>query len=178
MSRINLLPWREDLRALQKRQFFQVLGVSVASIIFLAFIIYYGLQYRISHQQQRNVIAQQQLAQLVNQVKAVQILQQQTQQLHERLQVINKAHVKSVQRAQLFDELARVIPHNLFLTKLHCIGNELNLAGLTESNAEVATFTHQLAGIKGVHHPKLSEMKISQESELYRYSFTIKAKVS
>ena len=103
MMWINLLPWREEARVLQKRHFIQILCVSLLSMIILSLLLDFGVDFFVTHIQQQNVIIKQQLARLSIQVKSIQIVQKQTQQLTSRLQLINKVHMQNTQSAQLFD---------------------------------------------------------------------------
>ena len=54
MAKINLLPWREELRAERKRQFFGILGLAAVVGVLVSVLIYISFQAKIDQQNGRN----------------------------------------------------------------------------------------------------------------------------
>lgn len=175
---INLLPWREELRQTKKRQFIRILIISLISVIILFSALNIGVDYFVRYQKQQSMALKQRLSQLDAQFKNIQSLQKQIQQLTSRLQQLDKLHLQSIQRAQMFEALTRIIPDNLLLTELQCVNGEFIANGLADSNAEITLFIHRLLSVKGIQHPMLSEMNATTENGLYRYAFAVKAGIA
>ena len=89
MARINLLPWREQLREERKQRFLVSLGgllVAAAALVFL------GDQYlngEIENQQARNDFVRKEIAVLDTRIAEISELRTRRQQLLERLSLIH-----------------------------------------------------------------------------------------
>lgn len=88
MARINLLPWREELRKERKRQFMVVWCATVLFGIALIFIGDLRINNNISYQKGRNQYLQHQIAQLNEQISEIKDLRTKKEQLLERMRVI------------------------------------------------------------------------------------------
>ncbi|MFX5793399.1 pilus assembly protein PilN, partial [Acinetobacter baumannii] len=77
MIRINLLPWREQLREQEEKEFFIYLGISVMVAIVLVGIIYIILALRISAQEHANQYLRDQITKLDQKIADIQGLKQQ-----------------------------------------------------------------------------------------------------
>lgn len=175
---INLLPWREELRQSKQRQFIRILIISLISAIVLFSALNIGFDYFLHYQKQQSAALKQRLSQLDTQLKNIQSLQKQIQYLTSRLRELDKLHLQSIQRVQMFEALPHIISGNLLLTELRCVNGELIANGLADSSAEITLFIHHLLSVKGIQHPMLSEMNAATDNGLYRYAFTVKAGVA
>lgn len=88
MARINLLPWREELREQRKQQFLVILGgVLVAS----AALVFLGDQYftaAVENQNARNDFLRKEIVVLDARIKEISELKSRRQQLLERMKII------------------------------------------------------------------------------------------
>jgi type IV pilus assembly protein PilN len=56
MTRINLLPWREELREEQKREYTYMLGGSAIASVLIMGVIHFGMMQKIAYQNSRNTL--------------------------------------------------------------------------------------------------------------------------
>ena len=137
--KINLLPWREELRDLRKREFLNVLVVVllVAGVIIFGFDRFYRGE--IDAQKARNNYLSSDISDLEDKIKAIKQLQQKRNQLLARMQVIQELQGNRPIIVRLFDELARRLADRVFFTSVQLKGKELYIKGVAESNNRISS---------------------------------------
>ena len=112
--KINLLPWREELREEKKKEFVNViLGVVlVAGAIIFAVDRYYNGS--IDNQNARNDFISAEIAKLEERIAEIQALQRQRAELLARMKVIQELQGNRPIIVRLFDELARKLSDRVF----------------------------------------------------------------
>ncbi|MEK9824218.1 MAG: pilus assembly protein PilN, partial [Gammaproteobacteria bacterium] len=105
--RINLLPWREELREQKKQEFLQItVGVlAVAGLIVFGVDRYYNAA--IDNQTARNNFLKREISVLEERIAEIQLLQQKRNQLLARMKVIQELQGNRPIIVRVFDELAR-----------------------------------------------------------------------
>lgn len=156
MTRINLLPWREEFRQQKKQEFFTVLAGMVvvgALLVFLANSIIDG---RISHQNGRNQYLNTEIKKLDDKITEIKGLQARRNQLVERMKVIQNLQGNRPVVVHLLDELTRSIPDGVYYTKATRTGNKLKLEGIAETNNKISKLMRNLDGSAWFSNPSLS----------------------
>ena len=164
MPRINLLPWRESDRK-RKRQEFIFAGVgalALAAVIGLG--IDWQLQSAIDHQNERNQLLKNEIAQLDKQITEILGLEQQKQRLLARMQVIEQLQRSRPQVVHLFDQLVRTIPDGVYLNSVKQTDRKVQLKGVAQSSTRVSTFMRNIDSSQWLQDPALEvvESKGSQ----------------
>lgn len=144
MTRMNLLPWRQERRKVREREFYGMLGLAAVAGIaaLLAWIFFVGQQ--IDRQNGRNAYLQAQIKQLDAQIVEIKNLEKTRDHLLARKQIIEQLQANRSQMVHLFDELVKTIPDSVRLTGLVQNGESLHLDGVAQSNASVATYMRNL----------------------------------
>lgn len=140
MAKINLLPWREELRQQKKQDFFTAIGMSVlATIAIIGFVHLYieGLK---EYQQQRNKLLQDEIVLLDKKIEEIKEIEEKKSKLLAKIELIQKLQESRPEIVHLFDEIPRVTPEGVFLTKFTQVGATLTFNGKTQSNARVSAF--------------------------------------
>jgi len=156
MTKINLLPWREELRKKKKQEFFTVLvGMVIvgALLVFLANTLIVG---KISHQDGRNQYLSTEIKKLDDKIKEIKNLQARRNQLVERMKVIQNLQGNRPVVVHLLDELTRTIPEGVYYTKATRTGNKLTLEGLAETNNKISKLMRNLDNSVWFSNPNLS----------------------
>lgn len=156
MTKINLLPWREELRKQKKQEFFTVLvGMVIvgALLVFLANSLIAG---KISHQDGRNQYLSTEIKNLDEKIKEIKSLQARRNQLVERMKVIQNLQGNRPVVVHLLDELTRTIPEGVYYTKATRTGNKLTLEGLAETNNKISKLMRNLDNSVWFSNPNLS----------------------
>jgi len=170
MAKINLLPWREELRAQKQQDFIIAIGVAVLfTAVILAGVHLYidGLK---AYQEQRNKIIQDEIALLDIKIAKIKTIEEQKSKLLTKIELIQKLQESRPQIVHLFDELPRVTPDGVFLTKFTQVGEALAFEGKSQSNARVSAFMRAIEASVWLKVPKLDVIqtggKVNSESKV------------
>jgi type IV pilus assembly protein PilN len=162
MATINLLPWREERREEQKKEF---LAVTVAFALAAAAVIvlwYTFLNSALSGQNARNDYLQSRINELDQQVKEISELKAQKNQLVERMEVIQSLQGNRPEIVHIFDELARTLPDGVFYNSIERSGKSMTLMGTAESSNRVSSLMRQLDQSDWFAQPNLQVVKANR----------------
>lgn len=163
MARINLLPWREELRQERQRQFYIALGASAlgAALILLAVVMFYNG--RIDTQEERNRYLETEIRKLDRQIERIAELEETRDRLLARKEVIERLQKDRTLMVHLFDQLVRTVPTGIRLTSVQQQGNKLTINGMTQSNARVSTYLRNLEASPWFHDHDLRIVEVEGE---------------
>ena len=156
MAKINLLPWREELLKRKQKDFFNgiVLSVLVGIIIMGLLHVYFaGWE---AYQEQRNQMLLNEIAELNKKIIAINSIEDKKKKLLAKIDLIQKLQESRPQIVHLFDELPKVTPDGVFLTKFTQTGSELIFEGKSQSNARVSAFMRAIEASSWLQTPKLT----------------------
>lgn len=140
MARINLLPWRDERRKEQQRQFVTILGLSVVLMILVLAAIHLQYAREISVQNSRNSFLKRHIAEVDEQIKELKQLESDKKRLLARIEKVQILQHNRPEIVHLFDEIVRIIPDGVYLTKLQQNSTRLTIEGSAQSNARVSAF--------------------------------------
>ena len=179
MVRINLLPHRQIRRAERQRQFNLMLAATVVAAGLLAFMIQTVIGARISAQEGRNARLDTAIAQLDKEIVEIKDLKQQISSVLERKEIVEKLQNDRSQAVILLDEIARQLPEGLYLRSIKQQGNQIELDGVADTNARVATLVRNLFSSIWMESPRLIEIKAvtvnNQRQNQFKLSVNMKA---
>ena len=159
MAKINLLPWREELRKKKKKDFLNTIALSaLVAVIILALIHTYieGLK---SYQEQRNKLLQNEIALLDQKIVAINSIEEKKRKLLAKIDLIQKLQESRPEIVHLFDEIPKVTPDGVYLKKFTQIGEDLTFEGKSQSNARVSAFMRAIEASQWLQMPKLDVIK-------------------
>ncbi|HCM05575.1 MAG TPA: pilus assembly protein PilN [Oceanospirillales bacterium] len=159
MAKINLLPWREELRKERQQEFLSIIvAVSLAAAALVWFVTgQVESQYKL--QKYRNSFIQKEMAVLNEQITEIRALQDKREQLLERMQLIQNLQGNRPIIVRLFDEIARSIPDDLYFTSLDIKGTKVNVKGRAKSNNRVAALMRNFDDSDWFDAPNLISVK-------------------
>ncbi|MCE4068877.1 MULTISPECIES: type 4a pilus biogenesis protein PilN [Pseudomonas] len=166
MARINLLPWREQLREERKQRFLVILG---AVLLASGALIFLGDQYfnsAIENQSARNDFLRKEIAVLDARIKEISELKTRRQQLLERMKIIQDLQGNRPIIGRVFDQLVRTLPDGVFFTELKMSGKSISIAGAAESNNRVSNLMRNLDASEWLTSPNLTEVKAVTQGAL------------
>jgi type IV pilus assembly protein PilN len=158
MAKINLRPWREELRAEKQKQFVVMILGAVIIAGGLAFLWKSDMDSRIAYQQSRNAYIETATKELDKQIKEIENLKRQRDELLARMQVIQDLQVKRPVIVRVFDELVRTIPDGLYYTDLKKTGERLDIVGMAESNSRISNLMRQFEDSEWFANPNLTNV--------------------
>ena len=137
--KINLLPWREELREERKQEFLKIL----AGVLLLAATITFGVDRfynaQIDTQQARNSYLTKEIKILEERIEEIQILQRKRNELLARMKVIQELQCNRPVIVRLFDEMARRLADRVYFTSLSVQGKSITIDGVAESNNRISS---------------------------------------
>jgi type IV pilus assembly protein PilN len=155
MPRINLLPWRSDLRQRRKKEFLVALAGSLvvaAGVVYLSKLTVQGWT---SAQQGRNEILRAEIAELEKQIEEINGLESQRSRLLARMQVITQLQRSRPEVVHLFDELVDAIPEGVNLTQVVQQGSRIELTGAAQSSTRVSALMRNIDDSDWLREPGL-----------------------
>lgn len=174
--RINLLPHREQRRALQQKALIALIvgsALTGLAIVVLGHFVISGMK---DHQDQRNAFLKTEIAKLDVQIKEIAQLKEKTNALLARKQVVEALQVNRAEVVHLFDELARRLPDGMYLKNMKQTGSALTLTGYAQSSARVSTLMRNIEDSEWLDAPQLVEVKVANLNALRVNEFTLGAK--
>ncbi|NWB93900.1 PilN domain-containing protein [Pseudomonas agarici] len=166
MARINLLPWREQLREERRKRFLTALvGVLVAAVGLVLMTDQY-ISNSIDHQAARNAYMNKEIAQLDTRIKQISELKARRQQLIERMKIIQDLQGNRPISGRIFDQLARTLPDGVYFTEVKMTGKSIALSGAAESNNRVSDLMRNLDASEWLEAPSLTEVKATTAGAL------------
>ncbi len=174
MARINLLPWREERRNEQKREFGVAAGGSVLLMAGIVLYVHMHINGMIDYQQSRNRYIQQEIKQVESKIREIQDIEKQKKQLIARMRVIERLQRNRPEVVHLFQELVELIPEGIQLSQLSQSGSAITLKGKTQSNARVSSFMRALDSSDWFTKPELDVIQSSSKGGDRTRSFTMR----
>lgn len=159
MARINLLPWREQLREERKQRFLVAMG---GTLIIAGGLVILGGQYfngAIERQNARNEFVKKEIAVLDARIKEISELKERRQQLLERMKIIQDLQGNRPVIGRVFDQLVRTLPDGVYFTQLKRTDKSIAIVGAAESNNRVSSLMRNLDASDWLAAPNLTEVK-------------------
>ncbi len=176
MTRINLLPWREELRQEQKKQFAMMLGMTCVLAIAIVALIHFQMQAKIDYQKSRNNFLNQEIAKVNEEIKEISELQKVRRSLIERMEVIQDLQASRPEIVHLFTEIVSTVPNGVYLKTMTQTGSNLLINGEAESNARVSTYMRNLSASDWLKEPNLTVIEIEDITVNRISTFTLTVK--
>jgi type IV pilus assembly protein PilN len=164
MVQINLLPWRERAREIKRKNFFIALAVSVGIAIFVILLFHLYYDDVISYQDKRNLFLQSQISQ--RQVKIDEIRKKKEEQdaIEVELQFLMGLRSKSYRAVSLLNELLKIVPDTITLSKMNRDGNSITLEGAAQSELAITGFLKSISQSPIFNQPVLAGINSATNS--------------
>lgn len=173
MARINLLPWREALRAERKRRYLGILAITAVTAALLVLGEGRYLQGQIENQQARNQFMQREITQLDGQIKEILGLRKRRDELMDRMKVIQSLQGNRPVIVRLFDELVRTLPDGVYYSSLDKQGEQITIQGIAKSNNRVSALMRNFDRSEWFANPNLIGVKAFPEFGEQANSFNL-----
>ena len=178
MARINLLPWREELRRERQKRFMMSLMTTAILGVVLVFMVGLFFDQKIQHQQFRNDLIKTEIRKLESRIKRIDELERTRGRLISRKQVIEQLQASRSMTVELLDNLAKSIPVGVTLASIRQQGMTLSLTGSSQSNARVSAYLQQLELNELFLNPELDFVRTAAKAvsptEPYQFSIRVK----
>lgn len=159
-TRINLLPWREELRKEQDKQLFMLAGAAWALMAVVVGYAHFHMTGRIDAQNARNKFLKKEISKLDKQIKSIQDIKKQRAALVARMNVIYKLQADRTNLVYVMDGLVKTIPEGVYYTKLTKTGGTIKINGTAQSNARVSALMRNFEVSPWFKNPDLAVINV------------------
>jgi len=177
MAQINLLPWREERRQAQKRQFLVSVGLVLALGASLVVLADRVVNAQIDHQAARNQYLQENIKDLDKAVAEIRDLQRRRNQLLDRMRVIQELQGNRPIIVRVLDQLVRTVPDGVFYTTLKTKGSKITITGVAESNNRVSSLMRRLEASDWLADPVLDKVHAAPDYGDQANTFVLTVKI-
>lgn len=175
MANINLLPWREEAREQRKKDYFRVLLLVflVSGLIsYLSLMVVNGMT---SEQKGRNDYLQSEINVLDKQIGEIQLIRVRKKDIERRTDIILNLQQARNLPTRVLDELVKVVPAGVYLSRIKKEGSQLLIEGRSESNNHVANMMRKVKDSKWLHDPNMQLIAVHDEAsrQLQRFILNV-----
>jgi len=163
MAHINLLPWREELRTEQTRQFTSMSIISALLSAAIVLLVHVNFAKIIDHQNFRNKMLQTEITKLEDELKEIRDLEETKDKLLARMEIIQSLQQRRPQIVHIFDEIVRTVPDGVFLTSIIQQGQLLKFTGMAESNGRISAYMRNIDASDWLDAPKLKVIEAKRK---------------
>ena len=174
MTRLNLLPWRDQRRKEQDRQ---LLSIAVGVWILMGLVIFYAhlhVSGLIENQQKRNEFLDKETKKLDEEIKEIKELQAARAALLARMRVIQQLQADRTLVVHLFDDLVRKVPEGVYITSFKQAAPLITLTGNAQSNARVSALMRNLDASDWYAKPDLDVINVKTKGSDRVSEFTLR----
>lgn len=176
MTRINLLPWREELRQERQKQFMTLLVLAIILGAAIVGLIHFQMNSKIEYQNSRNRFLDNEIAKLDKEIEEIKELQKVRKSLIERMEVIQDLQGSRPSIVHLFTELVTTVPNGVYLKQMEQTNENLRVIGEAESNARVSSYMRNLNDSEWLKDPNLDIIEIEDKTVTRISSFVLTVK--
>ena len=175
LTRINLLPYREEIKQ-RKQQQFKVLMLGAFAVgLGLAAATYLGIDNAISNQEGRNNFLQTEIDRLDRELGEIEKLQQEKEAFLAKKLKVEELQEKRYQAAYILDSLNALTPDNTYLTALEAESpTSYKISGHAVSDNKIAVMMRSLPSTGIFLQPELLSIK---KVDNYQ-EFTLKSSIN
>lgn len=175
LTRINLLPYREEIKQ-RKQQQFKVLMLGAFAVgLGLAAATYLGIDSAISNQEGRNNFLQTEIDRLDRELGEIDKLQQEKEAFLAKKLKVEELQEKRYQAAYILDSLNTLTPDNTYLTALEAESpTSYKISGHAISDNKIAVMMRSLPSTGIFLQPELLSIK---KVDNYQ-EFTLKSSIN
>ena len=176
MTRINLLPWREELRQERQKEYMTLMALIMALAVAIVGLIHFQMANKIDYQKNRNQFLGNEIAKLDKEIEEIRELQKVRKSLVERMEIIQDLQESRPSIVHLFTELVTTVPNGVYLKTLEQNDDTLRVVGEAESNARVSSYMRNLNDSEWLKDPNLDVIQIEDKTVTRISSFILSVK--
>lgn len=174
MARINLLPWREELRRQRQNEYLTVVGIFGVVALLAWGAVHWHYNERIDYQNSRNDYLTIEIEKLDEKIQEIKELEREKERLLSRMQAIETLQTSRPIIVHIFDELVTSLPDGVYLKQISQSGNKIIIQGIAQSNARVSNYMRNVEKSEWLKNPELDVIQKSTEDGRRIASFTLK----
>ena len=176
MPRVNLLPWRAELRRQRRTEYLGALGICALVTVVIIGTIYFYYNALIDQENNRNNYMTGQITLLDKKIAEIKALEKEKENLIARMKAIETLQTSRPVIVHLFDELVSSLPDGVYLTSVAQSGDTVTIKGVAQSNARVSNYMRNIEGSVWLKDPKLTVIQSKTQTGRRIADFTLTLK--
>ena len=176
LHQINLLPWRDELRAQHKKRFIQLVILGTLVAVMGQWAIGHYFQQEKARQQARLTYLDQYIDQLDKQIRSLKVAEREHKAILTRLDVVESLQSGRNKTTHFMNLMPELIPEGVYVDKIKMNGQEIEMSGISDSTARLATMLDNLersASLSNVemHSIVHNRKRFNKEFQTFKVSF-------
>lgn len=176
LHQINLLPWRDELRAQHKKRFIQLVVLGTLIAVMGQWAVGYYFQQEKGRQQARLNYLEQYISQLDKQIRSLKVAEREHKAILTRLDVVESLQSGRNKTTHFMNLMPELIPEGVYVDKIKMNGKEIEMSGISDSTARLATMLDNLErspSLKNVemHSIVHNRKRFNKEFQTFKVSF-------
>lgn len=160
LTKVNLLPYREEIQQKKKQQFKTLILLALVVGIGLSAVTYFGINRAISTQEARNEFLNQEISKLDDNLLEINKLEKEKADFLARKQKVEELQEKRFQAAYIIDTLNVLIPEGTYLTAITAENpTTYTISGKATSDNKIAMFMRSIPSTGIFMQPELMSIK-------------------
>ena len=172
-TRVNLLPWREEMRRKRRQRFLFALCIAVLAGGACVYATRLTVQGMLADQRARNRTIRNEIESLDHRLEELARLESRRERLLARMRVIVELQRTRPLVVHLFDELVEILPAGVQLVEVDQDGDRIVLDGLAESSSRVAALMRNIDASSWLQAPRLELVESAAEGVVRGARFTV-----
>ena len=173
MPRINLLPWRDELRQKRKKDFLTALGAAVLVAAFITLAFKLTVIQWIQNQESRNDVLKAEITELDRRIDEILGLENQKERLLARMEIIEQLQRSRPEVVHLFDELVETLPQGVYLNSITQSATRIEISGTAQSSTRVSALMRSIDDSEWLRDPGLDVVETIEDGTARNAQFTI-----
>ncbi|RTR30204.1 PilN domain-containing protein [Shewanella atlantica] len=178
MANINLLPWREEAREKQKRDYIGILALVFLGSSLIIFLSLSVIDMMTDNQRSRNAYLQSEIQLLEKQIAEIKQIRTRKKDIERRTEIILNLQQSRNLPTHVLDELVRIVPPGIYLSSIEKKGSLLWIEGRSESNNNVANMMRKVKTSKWLLDPNMQSIVAHNEELRQLQRFSLKVTIS
>ncbi|RKZ48421.1 MAG: pilus assembly protein PilN [Gammaproteobacteria bacterium] len=174
MAKINLLPWREELRKERQQAFYTTIGVFAVLTLCIWGAFHFYNTLRIDYQVSRNDFINVEIVKLEKKIEEIKRLEKEKKRLKARIDAIERLQGNRPLIVHLFDEMVTSLPEGVSIKSVKQKGPSITISGVAQSNARVSSFMRKLKASAWLGDPQLDVIQAQNEQGQRVSNFTMR----
>lgn len=164
MTVINLLPWREESRKENKKNFLILLIIVISVTLLFCVLFHIFLNIKLARQQNIMQIWESEYAKENTKMAALRVIKKDRLSLLQNIKYLYELRENNYLIVRLMNELAKVVPDTIVLTSIQRDKNVFMVSGVANSSLQVTTFMDNLAKIPFFYKANITNI-VSKDSD-------------
>lgn len=156
---VNLLPYREKLKAEKTKQLGLLLGMFGVAALSVVVAAHSYIAFNISVQEKRNTYIKAENEKLDSNIKEIATLKEEIKETLAKRKVVESLQTNRSDGVNVLNELANQLPESSLLKSIKQDGDKITVVGQTPSNAKVSNYMSNLDATIVFNNPQLIEVK-------------------